>query len=78
MLDFIKWTALVNVVVVGVVVGAGLPALFALGVRALDGPGARLEDGSRPVKRVVVAVACFGAVIASLIWAVTIVATGGH
>ena len=41
MSQYIDWSALGQVVAFGLLVGAGLPALFALGVRALEGPGSR-------------------------------------
>ena len=50
---YIEWGALANVVIAGLVVGAGLPALFAVGVRALAGPGSRDADGQRPRVRVI-------------------------
>jgi hypothetical protein len=37
MSDFIEWGALGQVLVVGLLVGAGIPALFALGLRLLAG-----------------------------------------
>lgn len=78
MTPFVEWDALANVVVVGLVVGAGLPALFALGVRALEGPGSHKEDGSRPLIRTVAAWACYGVVIAATLGAVVFIAAGGH
>ncbi len=74
----IAWGALANVVVVGLLVGAGLPALFAVGVRALAGSGARNDAGQvRPV-RLIAAWVCFGLVIATVIAAVVYIAAGGH
>ena len=35
--DYIEWSALGQVLVAGVLVGAGIPALFALGLRLLAG-----------------------------------------
>ncbi|MFC8598757.1 MULTISPECIES: hypothetical protein [unclassified Isoptericola] len=37
MTDFIEWGALGQVLVAGLIVGAGIPALFALGLRLLAG-----------------------------------------
>ncbi|MEN5072797.1 hypothetical protein ABE437_03190 [Isoptericola cucumis] len=37
MSDFIEWGALGQVLVAGLIVGAGIPALFALGLRLLAG-----------------------------------------
>ncbi len=78
MSDFVNWNALVNVVVVGLVVGAGLPALFAVGVRALAGPGSHNQSGRRSPVRVAVALACFGAVVAAIVVAVALIVSGGH
>jgi hypothetical protein len=76
--DYIKWRALADVVVVGLIVGAGLPALFALGVRALAGPGSRNDAGRRSAVHVAVAVACFAVVLAAIATAIVIIAGGGH
>lgn len=78
MSEFVNWGALANVVVVGLVVGAGLPALFAVGVRALAGPGSRNEAGRRPTARVVLALGSFGAVVAAIAIAVVLIVSGGH
>lgn len=78
MSDYIKWRALADVVVVGLIVGAGLPALFAVGVRALAGPGSRTRAGRRAPLHVVLAVACFAVVLAAITTAIVIIAGGGH
>ena len=79
MTPYVEWDALAQVVLFGVVVGAGLPALFALGVRALEGPGAREEKGApRSRARVILAWACFGLVGAAALGAVIFIASGGH
>ncbi|MFI9486923.1 hypothetical protein ACIG47_11075 [Promicromonospora sp. NPDC052451] len=50
--EFIEWGALGQVLVAGVLVGAGIPALFALGLRLLAGTGpvpeAARADGGEP------------------------------
>jgi hypothetical protein len=76
--DYIKWRALAEVVVVGLIVGAGLPALFALGVRALAGPGSRNDAGRRSRVRVAAAMAYFAVVLAAIATAIVIIASGGH
>lgn len=76
--EFVEWGALLNIVVVGLLVGAGLPALFALGVRALAGPGSVDADGNRPLHRTIAAVACFGVVVLAVIGALIFLAAGGH
>ena len=78
MSDYVKWRALADVVVVGLVVGAGLPALFAVGVRALAGPGSRNGAGRRAPFHVALAVGCFAVVLAAIAIAIVIIAGGGH
>lgn len=78
MSDYIKWRALGEVVVVGLIVGAGLPALFALGVRALAGPGSRNDAGRRSRVRIAAAMAYFAVVLAAIATAIVIIAGGGH
>ena len=78
MQQYIEWGALANVVVVGLLVGAGLPTLFALGVRALAGQGARDDAGQVKAGRRVIAWLCFGLVVATIVGAVAYIAAGGH
>ncbi len=78
MSDYIKWRALAEVVVVGLIVGAGLPALFAVGVRALAGPGSRNAAGRRAPFHVALAVTCFAIVVAAITVAIVIIASGHH
>ncbi|MFD7307146.1 hypothetical protein [Promicromonospora sp. NPDC059942] len=46
MSEFIEWGALGQVLVAGVLVGAGIPALFALGLRLLAGPAKDREEAA--------------------------------
>ena len=78
MTDFIEWAALGKIVVVGLVVGAGLPALFAVGVRSLAGPGSRDDHGQRPRIHLAAALASFGVIVAAVVTAIVIIGTGGH
>lgn len=78
MSEYINWNALLNVVVVGLVVGAGLPAMFALGVRALSGPGSRDDSGKRPAAHVAIAAGSFGTVVTAIVVAVALIVSGGH
>jgi hypothetical protein len=78
MTGYVEWNALANVVVVGLVVGAGLPALFAFGVRALAGPGSRDDDGRRSPVRVAVAVVCFAIVVSAIAFAIAVIRAGHH
>lgn len=74
----IEWSALGSVVLWGVIIGAGLPALFAVGVRMLVVPVG--PDGERhpALGRRVVAWACFTVIIVAILGAVAFLAAGGH
>ncbi len=78
MSGFVEWRALVDVVVLGLVVGAGMPALFALGVRALAGAGSRDDAGHRPRIRVAAAIACLTVVAGAIVAALVIIGSGKH
>jgi hypothetical protein len=78
MSGFIEWSAIGNIIVVGLVFGAGLPALFALGVRALAGPGSHQDDGRVPLMRRVTAIACFAVIVVAVVGAIVYIAAGGH
>jgi hypothetical protein len=84
MSDFIEWGALAQVAVAGLVVGAGIPALFALGLRLLTQPaaGAVADGGAAPARRslprVVGATLCLGVVVGVLALGLTFLVTGGH
>lgn len=78
-----KWIdlhALWQIVVLGVLCGAGLPALFAVGLRALSQPGSRVADhrGETDNDRIVggsaagIAAAglCFALVVAACGWGI--------
>ena len=78
MSTYVEWDALIRVVVGGVVLGAGLPALFAVGVRALAGPGARGKDGRRRPVKVTVATASFAVVVTAIITAIVLIASSAH
>ena len=70
--------ALGNILLFGVLLGAGVPALYAVGVRAVQGEDARGEDGRIVWWRRAVAVACFGACIAVVVAGIAFIAAGGH
>ncbi len=76
--DFVEWDSLVQVVIIGVIVGAGLPFVFAIGVRAIAGKDARDESGHVPRRRKLVAVGAFGLVLLATVGAVAYIAGGGH
>lgn len=87
--QFVELDALAKVVVAGLVIGAGLPALFALGVRTLvprrvavatTGEGeAAVQVAERPGPlRLAGAVACFAVVLLACLAGVVFIASGGH
>ncbi|WP_084128474.1 hypothetical protein [Demequina sp. NBRC 110055] len=78
MSDYIEWSALGQVLLYGILVGAGLPTIFAIGVRLLAGPGAVGADGTVSRGRVIGAWACFAVVVLAILGAVAYIAAGGH
>ncbi|MER7702493.1 hypothetical protein ABTX81_06310 [Kitasatospora sp. NPDC097605] len=76
---WIDLDALWRILVVGLLAGAGLPALFALGLRALN-PPARVGEAmtARPTSRTGYALAglCFGVVLAAIGWGIHVIV--GH
>ncbi len=70
----------VQVLFVGLLVGAGLPAVFALGIRALawaDGGDAEVSHGRpQPVGRVL-AYACFALVGVGVLLGLAVIVSGG-
>ncbi len=85
MSEYIEWSALGQVIGVGLLVGAGLPALFALGLRLLS-PARRPADGAAPEVpaprpapwRVAVACLCFGIIVAAVVAGIAGIVAGGH
>jgi hypothetical protein len=83
--SWINLTALWQIVVVGLLAGAGLPALFAVGLRALNAP----PSGARPVTAsgstesdavyggnpagLAIAVLCFAIVLAAIGWGIYLI-----
>ena len=72
-------SALWQVAVVGILLGAGLPALFALGIRALaagpataDGP----SDAPAPPAMRAVAYLCFGLCILAVLFGIVVIVFG--
>lgn len=69
-----------RVLVVGLVLGAGLPAVFALGIRAMaygQGGDAELSnEGPHPVGKVL-AVLAFGLVVAGVLLGLTVIVASG-
>lgn len=74
----IEWTALGQVALAGVILGAGIPALFALGTLMLSNED---SDGNPVVVtagRKAIAYVCFGICVAAVIVGVVFLAAGGH
>ena len=79
-------SALWQVAVVALVLGAGLPALFALGVRSLNagrtvavgtGPGGQLDSSSKPsAAGLTGAVICFTILIAAVLFGIVVIVWG--
>ncbi|MFF4381535.1 hypothetical protein [Kitasatospora sp. NPDC001547] len=79
--SWINLNALWKIIVVGLLAGAGLPALFAVGVRALNPPSrpgkpttGRLAAG--PIGRTVAAL-CFAVVLAAVGWGMAVIVHHG-
>ncbi len=82
--DWIDLTAIWQIVVVGLLAGAGLPAIFAVGIRALGMPGkghvTAADDelvGGSPAG-IALAVVCFAVVLAGVGYGIYIVVISGH
>jgi len=82
--DWIDLRALWQIVIVSLLAGAGLPAIFAIGIRALGKPGkghvATAEDeliGGSPAA-IALAVVCFAIVLAGIGYGIYIVVASGH
>jgi hypothetical protein len=83
---WINLTALWQIVVVGLIAGAGLPALFAVGLRAMSMPGRRAQtsgadsDGviGGSMLGIVVGAICFLVVLAAIGWGIHAIYQAGH
>ncbi|WP_062210388.1 hypothetical protein [Demequina oxidasica] len=78
MSEYIEWGAIANIIVVGLLFGAGVPALFALGVRTIASPAAFREDGTVSLTRRIAAYACFSVIVLAIVGAIIYIAAGGH
>ncbi|WP_080793307.1 hypothetical protein [Corynebacterium pacaense] len=58
--------SLIEVTIVGIVLGAGLPALFALGIRLAHGPSTSDGGASSTTPGKVAAVLCFAVIILAI------------
>ena len=84
MSSYVDLHALWKIVVVGLICGAGLPAVFAAGLKALSfgsgDDGAASGGGSVTATRnpvgVVLAVVCFAVVLAAIGWGIYLIVDG--
>lgn len=82
--DWINLGALWRIVVVAIIAGAGLPAVFAIGLRLLDSgddrPAGDTSEGTVVATRNPIALAaagvCFAAVLAGIAWGIYLIVAG--
>lgn len=76
---WINWSALWKIIVLGLLAGAGLPALFAVGLRCLAMRPAHVTAGAQPDDDSIYAgnpiglagaVACFAVILAAIGWGI--------
>ena len=84
---WVDWTALWQILVIGLLAGAGLPALFALGMRSLGLQGGRRAQAAGAdsdavvggsVAGMIVAGFCFLVVLAAIVWSIYAIYQSGH
>jgi hypothetical protein len=79
MSGIIEWGALGQVVLVGLLVGAGVPALFALGLRLLTLPvGAGVGDAAPGLARRLGGYLCLALCVAAIATGLAFLVSGGH
>jgi hypothetical protein len=88
--SWIDLTALWQIVVVGLIAGAGLPALFAIGMRMLSLPGGARAQTAGPdsadsdtlfggsVPGLIAGALCFLIVLAAIGWGIYAIYQAGH
>jgi hypothetical protein len=74
--NWINLTALWQIVVVGLIAGAGLPALFAVGLIALSMPGSRRAQPAGADSDSVFGGSVIGMALAALCFAIVLAAIG--
>ena len=74
--SFVEWGSLANILVFGLIIGAGLPTLYAVGVRAMD--SSTRASGRTVTLYKAGAYACFGVVVLVILGALAFIAAGGH
>ena len=85
-MSWINLTALWKIVVFGLLAGAGLPALFAIGLRSLSMPGSRVQTAGADsdhlvggnIVGIIIAAIIFLVILAALGWCVFEVYQIGH
>lgn len=82
MTEWIDLRAVWEIVVVGLLAGAGLPALFAVGIRALGTPARGHQAGDKlaggTVAGTAVAALCFAIVVGAVGYGIYIIVASGH
>jgi hypothetical protein len=79
--DWIDFHALGQIVLIGLICGAGLPAVFAVGLKALHfGAPATGSDSDELVGGnalgVTAAVVCFAVVLGAIVWGIYLIVAG--
>jgi hypothetical protein len=85
-MSWINLSAIWKILVFGLIAGAGLPALFAIGMRALALPGSRVQTAGPDSDQLVggnvlgtiVAAICFLIVLAAIGWGIYEIYQIGH
>lgn len=85
-MSWINLSAIWKILVFGLIAGAGLPALFAVGMRALALPGSRVQTAGADsdhliggnVLGMIVAAICFLIVLAAIGWGIYEIYQIGH
>lgn len=85
-MSWINLSAIWKILVFGLIAGAGLPALFAVGMRALALPGSRVQTAGTDsdhlvggnVLGMIVAAICFLIILAALGWGIYEIYQIGH
>jgi hypothetical protein len=85
-MSWINLSALWKILVFGLLAGAGLPALFAIGLRALAAPGGRVQTAGTDSDHVyggnvlglIIAAICLLIILAALGWGIYEVYQIGH
>lgn len=85
-MSWINLSAIWKILVFGLIAGAGLPALFAVGMRALALPGSRVQTAGADsdhlvggnILGMIIAAVCFLIVLAAIGWGIYEIYQIGH